>query len=113
LATFQLIFKPKDQISWHLDLGLLMVAKASRKSASLPICQIPQRQTFFCFREAKPKPADLSLSQGAHDELEGGGPNQQQKTSPPLPFGSAWTAANNTSESALRRPKKVLKWLTF
>jgi hypothetical protein len=41
-----------------------MAAKASRQYVRLPIRQIRLRRTFLCFREAKPKPAELSLSQG-------------------------------------------------
>jgi hypothetical protein len=44
---------------------LLMAAKASRRSVSLLIRRIRLRRTFFGFREAKSKPADLSLSQGS------------------------------------------------
>jgi hypothetical protein len=42
----------------------LMVAKAPRRSASLIISRIRLWRIFFCFREAKSKPADLLLSQG-------------------------------------------------
>jgi hypothetical protein len=56
----------------HLIRRLLMAAKASRRFASLLICRIQLRRTFFGFREAKSKPADLSLSQGSlKTKLEG------------------------------------------
>jgi hypothetical protein len=49
-----------------------MAAKASRQFVSLLIRRIRLRQTFFGFREAKSKPADLSLSQGSlKTNLEG------------------------------------------
>jgi hypothetical protein len=51
---------------------LLMEAKASRRLVSLLIRRIWLRRTFFGFREAKSKPADLSLSQGSlKTNLEG------------------------------------------
>jgi hypothetical protein len=49
-----------------------MAAKASRRFVSLLIRQIWLQRTFFGFREAKSKPADLSLSQGSlKTNLEG------------------------------------------
>jgi hypothetical protein len=60
-------------------LWLLMAAKESRRSASLPVLQIWLRQTYFCFREAKSKPADLPLSQAGLRQTWRGCPNQQQK----------------------------------
>jgi hypothetical protein len=79
LATSQLIFKPKKPIlssqagfceEWRPRLRrrliprLLMEAKASRWSTSLPFHQILLRWTLFCFRDVKLKLSDLSLSQG-------------------------------------------------
>ncbi len=59
-----------------------MAVKASRQSVSLPICRVHLRQTFFCFREAKSKLADLSLPQGGlMTKLGGGRPNQQRNES--------------------------------
>ncbi len=70
----------RNGLCWCLIPGLLIAAKASRRSASLSICRIRLRRTFFCFREAKLKPEDFSLSQGSlMKNLEGGHPNQQQK----------------------------------
>jgi hypothetical protein len=48
---------------------LFMAAKASRRLVSLLIRRIRLRRTFFGFREAKLKPADLSLSQGSLNPL--------------------------------------------
>jgi hypothetical protein len=62
----------RNGLCQRLIRRLLMAAKASRRFASLLICRIRLRRTFFSFRKAKSKPADLSLSQGSlKTNLEG------------------------------------------
>jgi hypothetical protein len=49
-----------------------MLAMRSRISASLSIRRISAQQTFYCYRELKPDPGDLWLSQDCHKKnLEG------------------------------------------
>jgi hypothetical protein len=110
-ASSQPIFKPKSQISpsqgwflwrggrngihWRLIPGLSMAPKASKWSASLSIRRIRLWWTFFCFREAKSKPAGLSLSQG--------GPMKNVE-------GVAWISCKNKSTAAVRQYKDRCKW---
>jgi hypothetical protein len=54
----------RNGLRLRLIRRILMAAKASRRFVSLFIRRIRLRRTFFGFREAKSKPADLSLSQG-------------------------------------------------
>jgi hypothetical protein len=72
---------PWGELSWGewsgnhphrcLSLGLLTVRKPSR-SASHPVHRIAPQRTFTCFREAKSKLVDLSLTQGSlKNSLEG------------------------------------------
>jgi hypothetical protein len=53
----------RNRLCRRTIVRLLMAVKASRRSVSLTICRIRLRRIFFCFREAKSKPADLLLSQ--------------------------------------------------
>ncbi len=54
----------RNGLSLRLIRRILMAAKASRRFVGLFIRRIRLGRTFFGFREAKSKPADLSLSQG-------------------------------------------------
>jgi hypothetical protein len=65
LSQGRILWKDKETDSAGVSFqDFLMVAKASRRSASLPIHQIRLQWIFFCFKEAKSKLVELSLSQG-------------------------------------------------
>jgi hypothetical protein len=83
-----------------------MAAKAPRRSASLPICRILLRRIFFFLFQRGEVEAGrpLAVPGRPHEELGGGSPESAAKTSLLPPFGGRWTAANDTSESAMSRP---------
>jgi hypothetical protein len=54
----------RPRLLHRLNPGLEMAAKAERRSASHPACQIQLWRTFFCLREVKSELADLRQSHG-------------------------------------------------
>jgi hypothetical protein len=81
-----------------------MLAMRSRRSASLSIRRISAQQTFYCYRELKPDPGDLWLSQDCHKKNLEGVDLPICKNKFAAAFWPWMTAAKSTSKSAQTGP---------